>query len=90
MSEISLELVVGRKVVSRGAGLLGRIEEIEANDRAEVTHFLVGRRGLVERLSSLGLFPHQRSGYRIRWDQIDRLDAPTLTIACDLSEIERF
>jgi sporulation protein YlmC with PRC-barrel domain len=86
--EISLELLVGRAVLTKDGGRLGRIEEIKANDNAEVTEFLVGKQAFLERLSALGLFYRKKSGYRIRWDQIDLSDPLAPTLTCQVTDLE--
>jgi sporulation protein YlmC with PRC-barrel domain len=89
MSEISLELLVGRPVFTREGARLGRIEEIRANDSGEVTEFVIGHKGLLERLSSLGLFSRQVSGYVVRWDQIGLHDLSKLSLTCDTADLRR-
>ena len=80
--EIHVELLVGRRVLTRNGDSLGRIEEVRANDQAEIVEFHVGKQALLERLSILGLLSHKRKGYRVRWDQIDLTDPdrPALTV----------
>lgn len=89
MKEISLELMVGRTVLTRDGARLGKVEEIRANDQGEVTEFVIGNKGLLERLSSIGLFSRHASGYVVRWDQLSLDDLPNLRLTCDDSEIAR-
>ncbi len=86
--EISLDLLVGRPVLTLAGARLGRIQEIVANDQAEITEFHVGKQALLERLSALGLFSRPRSGYIIRWNQLDLSDPTTPRLTCDVSEIQ--
>lgn len=89
MNEISLELLTGRMVWTQEGDRFGRIQEIRANDDAEVMEFVIGERGLLERLSSLGLFSSEKSGYVVRWDQINLEDVTRPTLTCHRSEIRR-
>ena len=87
--EISIELLVGRPVLTRDGTRLGRLQEIRANDQAEITEFLVGQQALLERLSLLGLFRTRKRGYVVRWDQIDLSDLSHPQLTCDVSRLQR-
>lgn len=89
MSEIALHLLVGRMVWTREGDRFGRIEEIRANDQAEVLEFVVGEGGLLERLSILGLFSIAKKGHVVRWDQINLDDVRRPSLTCDRNEIRR-
>ena len=87
--ELRADLLIGRVVRDTNGRKVGRIEEIRANDDGEVTEYLVGKQALVERLSALGLFSHHKSGYVIRWDQIDLSNPSRPRLTCDVGELER-
>ncbi|HET8549449.1 MAG TPA: PRC-barrel domain-containing protein [Bryobacteraceae bacterium] len=89
MTEISLELLVGRMVRTPDGEDLGRIQEIRASNDGEITEFLVGKRGLAERLSSIGLFTHTPSGYLVNWWQMDLADPEKPAVNCDVTELRR-
>ena len=86
---LRLELVIGSPVLSKDGKRVGRIEEIRAGDRAEITEFLLGEGALLERLSALGLFRRKKKGFRVRWDQIDWSDRKRPRLNCDVSELAR-
>jgi hypothetical protein len=93
MSEINIELLVGRAVASRAGKIVGHIEEVRAeHDGSDliITEFHVGSYAAMERMSAspigtvlLNLFRlrHRRRGYRIRWDQIE-LGKEELQLLC--------
>ena len=96
--EIHLELLLGKQVYALNGRAIGRVEEVCAElhqGDASVNEFLVGKYAIFERLSAweigraiLGLFGSWiKSGYRIRWDQIDfsNPDRPKLT--CQVNEL---
>jgi hypothetical protein len=85
MSEIPLDMLLGRVVRTRDGARVGRIHEIELSESLEVLEFLVGQQALMRRLSALGLIRRKLKGFRIRWDQIDISDPvhPRLTCAVD-------
>ena len=100
--EIHLELVLGKRVYALNGRRVGRIEEARAEMKdgsGFVKEFLIGTYSFFERLSAweigrafLGVFGSSiKSGYRVRWDQIDfnNLQRPTLTCeVTDLSPLE--
>lgn len=94
MSEIRLELLIGRKVHDVNGEKVGRIEEIRGEKRAKdclVESYLVGASALIERLAAWSLVRPVRavlpnsvySIYRIPWDQMDLTDPhkPRLRVA---------
>jgi hypothetical protein len=81
--EIHLELLLGRRVRDRQGRGVGRVEELRAEQRGEdwvVVEYLIGGRGLLERLGLTGLsallaLPVPRSRrYRVPWEQLDISD----------------
>jgi sporulation protein YlmC with PRC-barrel domain len=96
--EIHLELLLGKRVYALNGRAIGRLEEVCAEQyqgAASVNEFLVGKYAIFERLSAweigravLGLFGSAvKSGYRIRWDQIDFTDAERPKLTCQVSEL---
>lgn len=93
MSEIRLELLIGRKVHDVNGEKVGRIEEIRAEKRTNdclVEAYLVGASALIERLAAWtlvrpirGILPNSvYSMYRIPWEEMDLTDPhrPRLTV----------
>lgn len=100
MSEIRLELLIGRKVLDVNGKKVGRIEEIRGEKRESdvlVEAYLVGASALIERLAAWKLVRPIRgvlgksvySMYRIPWNEMDLSDPhhPRLTVA--KSELRR-
>jgi sporulation protein YlmC with PRC-barrel domain len=96
--EIHLELLLGKRVYAVNGRAIGRVEEVCAEldqGAASVNEFLVGRYAIFERLSAweigralLGLFGSAvKSGYRIRWDQIDFTDPERPKLTCQANEL---
>ena len=83
---VYLEGLLGRKVIDLDGNNVGRIEEFRCEERdgeTVITHFLLGRQGLIERLSIPGLaysalLPFgARKGqvtHKIPWDKMDLSD----------------
>jgi sporulation protein YlmC with PRC-barrel domain len=86
---LHLELILGTRVVSAEGRPVGRIEEVRAGKHQEIVEFLVGQPALLSRLSALGLFPHKKTGYRIRWDQLDWSDWKRPKLTCPVTDLER-
>lgn len=98
---INLELLLGRRVLSRAGKKIGRIEEIKAERQGDdlvLAEYHLGAPAALERLSAssigramLGLVGlHDPSnGRRVRWDQLDLSDPTQPRLLCDLSELER-
>jgi sporulation protein YlmC with PRC-barrel domain len=96
--EIHLELLLGKRVYALNGRAIGRLEEVCAEQHqgvASVNEFLVGRYAILERLSAweigravLGLFGSLiKSGYRVRWDQIDFTDPERPKLTCQVSDL---
>ncbi|HSU31279.1 MAG TPA: hypothetical protein VLJ11_08585 [Bryobacteraceae bacterium] len=85
--ELHIELLVGLKVIDSAGTLVGRVEEIEANGD-EITHVLVGKQAVLERLWGLQRLLKKRRGYRISWNQLNWLSSPDLTTNCTVAELE--
>lgn len=85
--ELHIELLAGCRVIDSTGALIGRVEEFEA-DGDEITHVLVGRQAMVERLWGLQKVLKNHGGYRIRWNQLDWLSLPELRTNCTVAELE--
>jgi len=100
-TEVKLELLLGRRVVDVHGERVGRIEEVLADrdgDELLVTHYLVGRYGLFERLSlhhiGIGLLRYLGSRaqsahrHRIPWDKMDLSNPEQPRLTCSLDEFK--
>jgi sporulation protein YlmC with PRC-barrel domain len=100
-NEVKLELLLGRRVVDVNGVRVGHIEEVLADRDGEellVTHFLVGRYGLFERLSiyhvGIGLLRYLGSRaqsahpHRIPWDTMDLSDPEHPRLTCTIDELK--
>jgi hypothetical protein len=91
--EISLELAIGQRVRTADGQVIGRLEEVRADDDWRITEYLIGPAGLLERLSvtassAVGLAWRAR-GYRARWDQLDLTHPMHPRVTCDPSQLAR-
>lgn len=89
---VRVEDLVGQRVRERSGRIVGRIEEIRAEQRGErweVTEYHLGSGAMLERLAIVGhLFGRESDTIIARWDQIDvqRPDTPVLT--CPVEELK--
>lgn len=89
---VRVEDLIGQRVRERSGRIVGRIEEIRAEqrgDRYEVTEYHLGTGAMLERLAIIRhLFRLRSDAIIARWDQIDiqRPDAPVLT--CPIEELK--
>jgi len=88
MSEIQVDMLLGRMVRTREGARVGRIHEMQLSETLEVVEFLVGRQALLRRLSALGLIQRRLKGFRIRWDQIDISDPVHPRLTCAVNELK--
>jgi hypothetical protein len=97
--EFHVELLLSKRVIAKNGRSVGRLEEIRTEERdgeCVVADYLVGSYGALERLSAwrigrailhaVGL--GRRSGYRIRWDQLDVSDPAAPRLRCPVDELE--
>ena len=92
---IRLDRLVGREVHTANNRRLGRLEEFRAERRDGawvITEYVVGTAGLLERLGLgirliLGL--KHRTGYVVRWDQLDLSNADRPRLTCAVDELRR-
>lgn len=93
--DVHLELILGRPVLGRDDKSVGRIEEVRAErqgSQAFVTEYLIGVRGLLERLAVESVWRHEgrlEKGYVARWNQVDITDPSRPRLLCEVSELER-
>jgi sporulation protein YlmC with PRC-barrel domain len=98
---IHLEMLLGRMVHDRDGEKVGRIEEFRVDDRngeTVITHYLVGRKGLWERLSIPGLASFfllplgAQSGaatHKIPWEKLDLSDPKHPKLRGHKDEVEQ-
>jgi len=100
MTEIRVELLLGRKVVDVDGKKVGRVEEIRGDKNAVgvlVEDYLVGAYAHVERLAAWSLVRPIRgilgksvySMYRIRWEEMDLSDPNHPRLTVPKSELRR-
>ena len=90
-AEVHLERLIGRQVLDLRGRPIGRLMEVRAEHRRgalEVTEYVIGALGLVERLAMQPLF-HHAGGYLARWDQVDLGDPARPRLTCPTSELTR-
>jgi sporulation protein YlmC with PRC-barrel domain len=81
---VSLELLIGKKVVDADGQPVGRLEEVRARWQGGaclVQEYHLGPAALAERLMA----PHRRRPLRVPWEQMDLSDPdhPRLTVRRD-------
>lgn len=93
-SKLTLQRVLGRKVLAANNHPIGRLEEVRADRRGRacvVTAFVIGAAGLQERLG-VGvrlLFGPNTSGQVARSDQIDLTDPARLRLRCPITDLQK-
>lgn len=97
--ELHLELLIGKRVFALNGQSVGRLEEVRAELNARgfcfVTEFLIGSYAFLERLAAwrMGraimrtLHLRRKSGYRVRWEQLDLSDPRRPRLACEVEEL---
>ena len=89
-AEVHIELLLGRRILSKSGKSIGRIEEVCCDENNQVTEFLTGMPALLARLSALGLFNYKKRGYRVRWDQLDWSQPEKPCLTCRVDELRPF
>jgi hypothetical protein len=95
MNGVRLDRLLGREIHGMDGRGVGRLEEFRAVRRGgdwAITEYVVGSAGLVERLGLaarviVGL--GRRSGYVVRWDQLDLSDPQHPRLTCPVDQLER-
>ena len=97
--KIHLERLLGKKVYDRNGRRAGRIEEVRARVSAEgcmVEAYLLGRAGLIARLSIVGLTQTllgfagakgSATANEVPWHQMDLTDPRRPRLRCTLEEL---
>ena len=96
--EIHLELLLGKQVFALNGRPIGRLEEVCVQVQqgvATVNEFEVGSYAFFDRLSAwqigraiLGLFGSLiKSGYSVKWNQLDLSDPKHLKLTCSVTEL---
>jgi len=91
---LRLDRLLGREVVAGNHQCVGRLEEFRAEvhgSRCEITEYVIGAAGLLERLG-VGvrlLLGRRGSGYVARWDQLDISDPEHPRLTCAVEELRR-
>jgi hypothetical protein len=97
---VRVQLLLGKKVRDPSGKCAGRIEEIvaeEDGDECLVSHYLLGRSGLIQRLSVtdlsvfflrfLGALGRPRD-HRVSWEQMDLSDPRRPRLRCSIEELK--
>ncbi|OKH50367.1 hypothetical protein NIES2101_19500 [Calothrix sp. HK-06] len=102
MSEIHLELLLGKQVLDPAGQPVGRIEEIRAEQNGDewyIDSYLIGNIAILERLSAweIGLSILKRlgarkihSGYSVPWQQMDLTEPQKPRLRCHKEELKQF
>jgi hypothetical protein len=91
-TEVRLDRLLGRRVMTINNQPAGRLEEFRAERRDgswAITEYVLGQAGLFERLH-LGvrlLFGAKRRGYVVRWDQLDISNPARPRLLCAVGEL---
>ena len=92
--EWRLDRLLGRRVVDGQGRRVGRIEEFRAEqngDAWEISEYVIGVAGLVERLG-VGvklLIGRRGGGYVARWDQLDISNPNRPVLTCPMADLRR-
>ena len=101
MKELHLYEILGRKVLDANGEYVGRLEEVEAergDDACAIENFLVGRRGLLDRIAAWAIAAslqrflpvrEKSKPYRVPWEQMDLSDPSRPRINVHKSELRR-
>jgi hypothetical protein len=100
VTEVHVELLLGRRVLDPFGRPIGRLEELLADDlenETVISEYHVGSYAVLERLSAwrigravLDLFGARRSprGYRVPWDKLDLSDPAKPRLTCPVEQLE--
>lgn len=100
VSELHLELLIGRCVFDPLGNCVGRIEEVRAEQQGEewvVSEYLVGVAAVLERLSAwnigtglLHLLGARKlnGSYRVAWNQLDLSNPMRPLLRCAVAELK--
>ena len=97
MSELRLELLLGKKVVDVDGRKAGRIEDLrtfDEGDRCVITHFMIGRRMARLTIGGIGSALLARLGAKaagaraVRWHLVDLSDPEHPRLLCRASDLD--
>jgi hypothetical protein len=98
--EVYIDLLVNRRVRAKNGRVIGRIEEICAEQHDgewRVSEYLLGAFVLLERLAGWSLgravlrflrLSRRGGGYRVRWDQLDLSDPMKPRLLCSVEDLK--
>lgn len=98
--EVHLELLLGKGVLDSKNQLIGRIEEVRAEQQGNewiIKEYLIGNAALLERLSAwtiglkiLRLLGARKiyGGYSVPWDKLDLTDLEKPRLRCTIEELK--
>ncbi len=100
VTELNLEMLLGRRVLQTDGKSAGRIHEIQAEQRGDewaITEYHIGPTALLSRLSAFHLAAplfrllgaDKDAGRRVPWDKMDLSDPDRPTLFCDLDALPR-
>ena len=99
--EVHLELLLGKGVLDSKDKLIGRIEEVRAEQQGNewiIKEYLIGNAALLERLSAwtigltiLHLLGARKihGGYSVPWDKLDLTDPEKPRLRCTVEELKK-
>lgn len=92
--ELRLDRLMARQVLAANNRPVGRLEEFRATKRGrdyQITEYVIGAAGLLERLGvgMLLLIGRRSGGYVVRWDQLDISDPERPRLKCGVEELTR-
>jgi sporulation protein YlmC with PRC-barrel domain len=90
---LRVEELLGRRVRALDGAVVGRIEEVRADnhgERYEVTEYHLGTGAMLERLGIVSrLLGRQPQIYIVKWDQMDLSKPHEPRLTCDIRDIQR-
>jgi len=100
VTEVNLELLLGRKVLQTDGKNAGRLHEIVAEQRGDewvITEYHIGPTALLSRLSAFHLAAplfrllgaDKDAGRRVPWDKLDLSDPDRPALTCPLDALPR-
>jgi hypothetical protein len=91
MSEVRVEDLLGRRVRAGNGRIVGRLEEVRAEQRGdeyEVTEYLLGPGALLERLSLVNRLLRRTPRTLVaRWDQLDITNPSHPRLTCAVTDL---
>ena len=93
-TEVRLERLLGREVLSSNNQRVGRLEEFRAETSGKtctIGHVVIGAAGFAERVGvgMKRLVGSRVGGYVARWDQIDFSEPDRPRLTCPVEELQK-